>query len=126
MRSFALWILLLSGIHSISQNCNNTLSGFVLDLHDGSRLSGATLIVAGTQQAVVSDLDGNYTIPNLCDNSYNIQVSHPYCLTRGFSVKISGNTTKTLKLEHHLEELNQVTLEGKAYGVKSNNVLGKI
>lgn len=123
MRSFALWILLLSGIHSISQNCNNTLSGFVLDLHDGSRLSGATLIVAGTQQAVVSDLDGNYTIPNLCDNSYNIQVSHPYCLTRGFSVKISGNTTKTLKLEHHLEELNQVTLEGKAYGVKSSTLI---
>jgi iron complex outermembrane receptor protein len=123
MRNYALLILLLSSITSISQNCDNTLSGTVRDLHDGSLLTGATLIFAGIEQAVQTDLDGKFTITNLCNDTYSIQVSHPYCLTKGFTVKISGNTVKSFKLEHHLEELNQITVEGKAYSVKSKTIL---
>ncbi len=123
MRTYALLILLLSNITSFSQNCGNTLSGTVTDLHDGSLLLEATLIVAGSEQAVVTDLDGKFIIPNLCDGTYNIQVSHPYCLTKGFTIKIDGNTIKNFKLEHHLEELNQITVEGKAYSNKSKTIL---
>lgn len=122
MRNHALWILLLSSISSISQNCDNTLSGQVTDLHDGSLLVGVTLIVAGTEQVAETDFDGNFTLFNLCNKAYSIQVSHPYCLTKGFTVQISGNTTKSFKLEHHLEELNQVTIEGKAYSKKSKTI----
>lgn len=123
MRTYALVILLLSSIPSISQNCDNTLSGTVTDLHDGSLLVGATLIVAGSEQAVVTDLDGKFTISSLCDETYNIQVSHPYCLAKGFTIKLSGNTIKNFKLEHHLEELNQITVAGKAYSNKSKTIL---
>jgi len=123
MRNYALLILLFSSITSISQNCDNTLSGTVTDLHDGSALIGAMLIVAGSEQAVQTDFDGKFTIPNLCNDTYSIQVSHPYCLTKGFTVKVSDNTTKSFKLEHHLEELNEVTVEGKAYSDKSKTIL---
>ena len=119
MRKYALLILLLSSITSLSQNCDNTLTGTVTDLHDGSLLIGATLIIAGTEQAVQTDFDGKFTFSNLCDGTYSIQVSHPYCLTKGFTVKVSGSTTKSFKLEHHLEELNQVIVKGKAYRDKS-------
>ena len=123
MHKYALLILLFSSITSISQNCDNTLSGRVTDLHDGSLLIGATLVVAGTDQAVQTDFDGKFVLSNLCNNTYSIQVSHPHCLTKGFSLKISGNTAKSFKLEHHLEELNQVTIEGKAYSNKSKTIL---
>lgn len=122
MRIYALLILLLCGVTSISQNCENTLSGTVTDLHDNSTLFGAVLIVAGTEQVVETDMDGKFTIPNLCDESYSIQVSHPACATQGFTINIDGNTVKNFKLEHHLEELNQITIEGKAYGKKSNSI----
>ncbi|CAM3411998.1 TonB-dependent receptor [Aequorivita lipolytica] len=122
MRKYALLMLLLSSIPSISQNCDNTLSGTVTDLHDGSLLVGATLIVAGTEKAVQTDMDGKYTISNLCNDTYSIQVSHPNCLTKGFTVQIKGNTSKVFKLEHHLEELNQITVEGKAYSNKSKTI----
>lgn len=122
MRLYSLLILLLSSITSISQNCDYTLSGTVLDLHDGSVLAGATLIVAGTEQAVQTDLDGKFTLLGLCDNTYSIQVSHPYCLTRGYTVKVSANTTKIFRLEHHLEELNEVTIEGEAYRNKTKTL----
>ncbi|MEJ1222756.1 TonB-dependent receptor [Sediminicola sp. 1XM1-17] len=115
MRYYALFVLLLCSSISLSQDCNYTLSGSVKDLHDGSLLPGATLILAGTEQAVLSDLDGKYTFTGLCKGTYAIQVSHPYCLSKGFTVRVDGNTTNNFLLEHHLEELNEVVLEGEAY-----------
>ena len=85
-------------------------------------MHGATLIVAGTEQVVETDKDGRYSISNLCNQSYSIQISHPYCLTRGYTVEVSGNTKKDFRLEHHLEELNAVTVKGKAYGDKSKTL----
>ncbi|TLP74162.1 TonB-dependent receptor [Maribacter sp. ACAM166] len=122
MRLYALIILLFSSITSISQNCNYTLSGTVVDLHDSSVLLGATLIVAGTEQAVQTDLEGKFTLVGLCENTYSIQVSHPYCLTEGYTIKVIGNTTKIFRLEHHLEELNEVILKGKANRNKTNTL----
>ena len=123
MRTYALVILVLYSITAISQNCNNNLSGTVKDSHDNSPLVGATLIVAGTEQAVQTDLDGNYTITGLCNQEYSIQISHPECLTKGYTIKVSGATTKNFKLEHHLEELNQITIDGKVYKDKSKTLI---
>ena len=123
MRNFAFLILLFSSITLLSQNCNNSLSGLVTDIHDRQLLTGVTLIVAETGQAVQTNLDGTYSFTNLCNATYYIQVSHPYCLTKGFTVKVSGDTKKSFKLEHHLEELNQITIEGKAYADKSKTLL---
>ena len=123
MRKLVFLILLLSSITSLSQNCNNSLSGTVSDIHDGQLLTGVTLIVAETNQTVQTSLDGTYAFFNLCNATYYIQVSHPYCLTKGFTVKVSGNTNKSFKLEHHIEELNQITIEGKAYSDKSKTLL---
>ena len=122
MRNLAFLVLLFSSITSLSQNCNNSLSGTVTDIHDGQLLTGVTLIVAETDQAVQTDFDGTYSFSNLCNATYYIQVSHPYCLTKGFTVRVSGDTKKSFKLEHHIEELNQITIEGKAYSDKSKTL----
>lgn len=123
MRKYVLLVLLFSSISSLSQNCKNTLSGSVTDLHDGSLLSGATLVLAGTDDAVLTSTDGRYTFLNICDGSYLLQISHPYCLIKEVRIKVLGNTVKNFKLEHHLEELNQITIEGKAYEQKSKTSL---
>ena len=123
MRTYAMLLLLLSSMPSFSQNCDNTLSGTITDLHDGSSLVGAVLVVVGSEQAVQTDLDGTFTISNLCNDTYSIQVSHPHCLTKGYTVKVLGNTNKNFALEHHLEELNQVIVEGKAFSNKSKTIL---
>ncbi len=122
MRNLAFLVLLFSSITSLSQNCNNSLSGTVTDIHDGQLLTGVTLIVAETDQAVQTDFDGTYSFSNLCNATYYIQVSHPYCLTKGFTVRVSGDTKKSFKLEHHIEELNQITIEGKTYSDKSKTL----
>ena len=98
---------------SLSQTCDYTLSGTLTDLHDGTLLEGAALIVAGTELTAVTDFDGKFMISNLCSQTYSIQVSHPYCITKGFRVSITEDTVKAIKLEHHLEMLDEITIDGK-------------
>jgi len=124
MRTHVLYFLLLFNSNiTMSQNCDNSLSGTVTDIHDGQLLIGVTLTIANTDQTVQTGLDGTFRFLNLCNDTYYIQVSHPYCLTKGFTVRVTGNTTKSFKLEHHIEELNQITIEGSAYSDKSKTIL---
>lgn len=112
MRLFALLFLLSSSIHSFAQECDNTLNGTLLDIHDGSVLTGATIVVAQTGVAVQTDLDGNFTITYLCNSTYELQVSHPSCATKIFTVVLHADVQKTFKLEHHLESLNEIIVNG--------------
>ena len=126
MRIYALVVLLFAQLTTTSQNCTLALSGKVIDLHDGSLLSGATLVVAETETVVQTSMDGVYSISNLCPNTtYTIKVLHSSCETKTFSLKILGDSVRDFKLEHHLEELNEIILEGKAYENKTNTVLEK-
>jgi len=122
MRSYILVVLLLYSTAFIAQNCKNTLSGTVMDLHDSSKLAEATLIIAGLEISATTDLEGRYSFPNLCDSTYTLQVSHLYCATTSFTVKVTENTIKNFRLEHHLEELNQITLDGKSYLDKTHTL----
>ncbi|MCB0456611.1 MAG: TonB-dependent receptor [Flavobacteriaceae bacterium] len=108
---------------SFSQQCNYTLSGKVIDIHDETPLSGATIVVAGPEIAVLSDLNGDFEVSNLCEGEFVIQVSHPECSTEVFKVLITENTSKTFKLEHHLESLNEVIISGKGFTTKTESLL---
>ena len=55
MRIYFLMILLLCSVPLLSQSCDYTLSGVLTDLHDGSVLEGATLIVERSDEAQVLD-----------------------------------------------------------------------
>jgi iron complex outermembrane receptor protein len=115
-------MLMLFGVMFLQgQNCNYTLSGKIIDLHDDTALPGATLIIAGLEKYSVSDTDGNYTFSELCEGTYTIQVSHPNCATTAFKVRISKDTKRNFKLEHHLEELNAITLNASVYGRKTKS-----
>ena len=71
------------------------------------------MIVAQTGVGVLTDLDGNFVISNLCSATYQLQISHPSCSTKAFSVLIKDDTQKIFKLEHHLESLNEIIVSGK-------------
>jgi iron complex outermembrane receptor protein len=112
----------------MAQDCIYTFQGKVIDSHDNSALVGATVILAGVEQAVQTNVDGEFTFSNLCIKEYAFQVSHPYCTTKGYTVKINGNTNKTFYLEHHLEELNEVTISGngaKSFTKTANEIIIK-
>ena len=115
MRYIVLCFLFLCSFSSFTQTCDTSLSGKVIDIHDDSTLSGATLVISNSEEAVQTNLYGEYSFSDLCQGTYFIQVSHPLCRTKVFKVKISENTSRDFRIEHHLEELNQILIEGKTY-----------
>ena len=117
----AVWLVISFMVNS--QNCKNLVSGKVTDLHDGSMLSGATLVVLETGQSTLSDFDGSYQLTDLCQGqNYSVKVIHPACETMTFKLKVSGNLNRDFKLEHHIEELNEIIVSGKAYENQSSSV----
>ncbi|WP_298327792.1 TonB-dependent receptor [uncultured Dokdonia sp.] len=117
---FYLWLsIALLSITSTAQECTYTLSGYIIDLHDNEVLSGATIIVAGSEDAVMTDSLGKYVITGLCANNYTLQVSHPACETQIIKVDVSRNTTRNINMEHHLESLGDVQIVAHAHKSKS-------
>uniref|UniRef100_UPI0030DC7F05 carboxypeptidase-like regulatory domain-containing protein n=1 Tax=uncultured Planktosalinus sp. TaxID=1810935 RepID=UPI0030DC7F05 len=97
MRIF-LFILFI-GFQSYSQNCNQSITGRVVDFHDGSPLSGAVLIIAGHEIFTQTDLDGNFQFDNLCEGNYTLQVSHPECDTKATQFTIPFDGSLNIRLE---------------------------
>lgn len=122
MRIYIFMFLLCTAMVAQNKDCNYTLSGKIIDLHDSSVLPGATLIIAGLEKATTSDINGRYSFSNLCEGTYTIQIQHPNCETQAFKVRLSNNIERNFKLEHHLEELNAITLKASLYGKKTKTI----
>lgn len=95
-----------------AQECTSKLSGKVNDFHDGSSIIGAHLHIKELDIYTTTDLDGGFVFQNLCDGKITITVSHVGCDTKELDVVINGNTQFQINLEHHIEELNEVTIKG--------------
>ena len=122
MRKYYVAILLIISGLANSQDCKYSLSGKVTDLHDGSLLSGATLVFNEINKTAQTDLDGRYDISNLCKGQYSIKLIHPSCENTTFKININGNTNRDFKLEHHIEELNEIIIKGNPYDNQSKSV----
>lgn len=97
-----------------SQNCNSTYLGEVKDFHDGSALFGATVYLKNLDKYVSTDFNGKFKFQDLCDGEITLVISHIGCETKEVNVTISGDTFETINLEHHTEELNEVTVKSKS------------
>ncbi|MGB2760815.1 MAG: TonB-dependent receptor plug domain-containing protein, partial [Maribacter stanieri] len=95
-----------------AQDCNSILLGEIVDFHDNSTLSGATINITGKNLSTVSKENGKFTFKNLCDGVLELEISHPECTTKFVTVTINGNTFSEIRLEHHLEKLNEVKVIG--------------
>lgn len=96
-----------------AQDCNYSISGKVTDEHDGSDLSFSTVHILGTTQGTVADENGFYELKNLCAGKYKVVASHIGCEPDTVSVDLKGDVVLNLFLEHHAEELREVSIEAK-------------
>ena len=78
MRYLIAYLFLLVPTFSVlSQQCDYTLKGRVVDYHDRTPLEGAIIEVTARNRYVQTDADGNFEISALCADVYELQVSHP-------------------------------------------------
>jgi iron complex outermembrane receptor protein len=119
---YILALLLSALLYSAAsaQQCNATLSGKILDFHDQTPLAGATVLVIGQEQTAFTGFEGDYQIENLCEGTYEVEVSHPQCRTVLYRIEISGETRIDFEMEHHLEELEEVQVVGELLPENTN------
>lgn len=105
-------ILLAISTSAFSQNnCQLKLSGQVIDEHDQSALSYASVQLLNTNYGVSADGEGKYELKGLCPGNYKLVVAHLGCEPDTIVIELVKNLHLDLFLEHHTEELQQVTIE---------------
>src|SRR5690606_6996838 len=93
---------------------NSKFSGEVHDFHDGSPIINATIYIETLDKYTTSDINGKFSVENLCNGKITLVVSHLACETKHLDIEISGDTYSVINLEHHIEELNEVKVDGIA------------
>lgn len=97
-----------------AQDCTHTFLGEVKDFHDGTPISGATVYIKSLDKYTTSDINGKFSIKDICPGVMELVISHVGCETLIISIDVDGDVFKEILLEHHIEELHEVKVSGKA------------
>lgn len=104
-------ILCLICITAYSQECNYSINGVIKDFHDGSLIQDATVYIKQLNKYTISNTNGVFSFNKLCKGDYTIVVSHINCETQSIDITLSDNKVVDVFMEHHIEELSEVTLK---------------
>jgi iron complex outermembrane recepter protein len=111
MRACAFIVLFILPYLGFSQQCNAVFLGEIKDFHDNTPISGATVFIKNLNKYKSSDENGKFKIENLCKGELILVISHIGCETKTVSFTIDGDVFKRIVLEHHIEELNEVSVK---------------
>ena len=97
-----------------------TIKGTVTD-SSGEAVIGATVMETGTQNGVVTDFDGNFTLENVKGKSITVS----YIGMKTQTVQLAGKTTFSIVLEDEASSLNELVVIG--YGsVRKKDLTGSV
>ena len=88
-----IWLYLLLPALGITaalgqEPCRFTLTGQIIDEHDGQALDLSTVWLPELSKGAVADSAGFFSIDSLCSGSYTIQLSHIGCEPRRETIVI--------------------------------------
>lgn len=86
LKTVANSLFLLATCFLYAQDCNLTLAGKIVSMHDNAPLEAAVVQVKETNQNVVSTKDGTFVINRLCAGKLTLVVSHLNCEDQIFGV----------------------------------------
>lgn len=121
MKNYIIAFFCLIVSYGFSQNCTYTLQGTVVDFHDGSVIENATVYLKNTQKFTATNATGKFSFTNLCESSYVLVISHIGCKTIEREINLKANFSGKFNLEHHSEELEEVTVVGKTTSKNTNS-----
>jgi len=102
--------------NSTQQQQNKSVTGKVTD-NTGSSLPGVSIVVKGTTNGIITDLDGNYSLLNVPENA-TLQFS--FVGMKMQEVAVAGKTTINVILENDFINIEEVVAIG--YGVQKKKL----
>jgi TonB-linked SusC/RagA family outer membrane protein len=103
-------------INTIQQQKKNIVTGKVLD-KNGQTMVGVTVLIKGTQKAVLTDMNGNFNI-ELADKKATLVFSYIGFLTQEY--KLAGENTVNIVLVTSIKSLDEVIVVGYSTQKKAN------
>lgn len=107
MKKIFSWMMLLVSMVLFSQTF--TVSGRVNDFHNNTEIKNAQIRL-GTY-STFSDEQGNFSFTAIPKGGYTLKVSHPDCDDFIQKISVDKNIEVSLRLEHHLREIEGVNLK---------------
>lgn len=107
-------LLQLLLVASASAQCTIRLSGTITDTETRQVLSGASIAVKETGQAVQSDASGAYLLEGLCPGNYTVRVSHIGCVPVEITWQVIRDERRNIALPHSITRLQEVAVTGHA------------
>jgi iron complex outermembrane recepter protein len=121
MRQYLSLIIFFFSFIGFSQDCTYVLLGEVIDFHEKTPLNGARIAITGKDRATTTNADGKFKFTGLCNGVLELEISHPECTTEFMTLTMEGDHFERILLEHHLEELDEVRVTGRANPKKTNS-----
>lgn len=91
--------MLIATVLPILAMCQFSISGRVMDANTGEKLPGAHIVLNNSYKAVISDLDGRFTISGLKKGEYLLVTTFMGYIPDNRKVKIESNQIAEIKLE---------------------------
>lgn len=110
-------VMMMSAIALYAQgSAGNRISGTILD-ENGEPIVGATVIEAGTQNAVVTDIDGNFSLSVKSGSTLNVS----YVGYVSQTLKATSGKPMSITMIEDTESLNEIVVVG--YGTQKKATL---
>ncbi len=122
MAGYALLLLMLTTGAALAQNYS--VSGTVKDARTGEGIAGVNVVVKGTSQGSITDINGNFTM-NLSSSPATLQIS--FIGYRTAEVQVSTSVTSVnVTLEEDVTSLEEVVISGLATTIKRSNLANAV
>lgn len=111
MRFLLVGAILFATLNTYSQECELAVTGHVEDSDTREKLAGATVTITGVNRQVVTDDQGDFIFPGLCNGTYTLFISHIGCDPVTRTIIINRNRHLDILLPHRKSILEAVTIE---------------
>lgn len=87
-----------------------SVEGTVKDFHDKTALQNVMVLIG--KYSAKTDNTGNFRLAEIPAGNYTLVASHPDCESYSQSINVNSNLHLSISLEHHINEIEAVTVHG--------------
>ncbi|MFC2136621.1 carboxypeptidase-like regulatory domain-containing protein [Bacteroidota bacterium] len=93
-------------------NQTNTISGYVTDENTGETIIGATVVLKGTLNGTITDLNGFFTLSKIPEGLNTLNISHLSYITKEIQIDVDQKKSvlDVIKLSPDLKKISEVAI----------------
>ncbi|MFA7420176.1 MAG: TonB-dependent receptor [Melioribacteraceae bacterium] len=91
--------------HTLAQNAESSISGFIYDKASGEGLIGANIYIKSINRGAVTNITGYYVIPKIPSGKYELRISYVGYKSLTVNVSVKAGEEKEFNVKLELEDI---------------------